>query len=153
MGFLSPRNSRAYRPLSLGRRAWLTAGAVVLSGAGIVTYAMADPGAQSDSRAGGREPAVHTLRLQSEGSGRKGLDRRETDRFSAVLVTWDNPDAKSPGTAEVRTRDAESGKWSGWQKLQDDPSQADGAEGERPRCGAVRSRCGPVTPTVSRCGS
>ncbi|WP_405647687.1 FG-GAP-like repeat-containing protein [Streptomyces sp. NBC_00019] len=128
---MSPRNSRAYRPLSLGRRAWLTAGAVVLSGAGIVTYAMADPGAQSDSRAGGREPAVHTLRLQSEGSGRKGLDRRETDRFSAVLVTWDNPDAKSPGTAEVRTRDAESGKWSGWQKLQDDPSQADGAEGER----------------------
>nr|WP_307026766.1 FG-GAP-like repeat-containing protein [Streptomyces canus] len=131
MGFLSPRNSRAYRPLSLRRRAWLTAGAVLLSGAGIATYAMADPGAQSDSKAGGREPAVHTLRLQSEGAGRKGLDRRETDRFSAVLVTWDNPDAKSPGTAEVRTRDAESGKWSGWQKLQDDPSQADGAEGER----------------------
>ncbi|MFD3835080.1 N-acetylmuramoyl-L-alanine amidase [Streptomyces sp. NPDC058642] len=92
---------------------------------------MADPGAQPDSKAGGREPVVHTLRLQSEGAGRKGLDRRETERFSAVLVTWDNPDAKSPGTAEVRTRDAESGKWSSWHKLQDDPSQADGAEGER----------------------
>ncbi|MFF4273135.1 FG-GAP-like repeat-containing protein [Streptomyces sp. NPDC001536] len=103
----------------------------MLSGAGIVTYAMADPSAQSDGKAGSRASAVHTLKLQSEGSGRKGLDRRETDRFSAVLVTWDDPDAKSPGTAEVRTRDAESGTWSGWQKLQDDPSQADGAEGER----------------------
>ncbi|MES5816550.1 N-acetylmuramoyl-L-alanine amidase [Streptomyces sp. RG80] len=128
---MSPRNSRAYRPLSLRRRAWLTAGAVVLSGAGIVTYAMADPSTQSDGRAGSREAAIHTLKLQSEGSGRKGLGRRDTDPFSAVLVTWDNPEAKSPGTAEVRTRDAESGKWSGWQKLQDDPSQADGAEGER----------------------
>ncbi|MDN3024456.1 N-acetylmuramoyl-L-alanine amidase [Streptomyces sp. S.PB5] len=129
---MSPRSSRAYKPLSLRRRAWLTAGAVLLSGAGIATYAMADPSAQSDDgRAGSRAPVIHTVRLQSEGAGRKGLDKRETDPFSAVLVTWDDPEAKSPGTAEVRTRDAGSGKWSGWQKLQDEPSQADGAEGER----------------------
>jgi hypothetical protein len=128
---LSPRRSRAYKPLSLRRRAWLTAGAVLLSGAGIATYAIADPGTRSDGKAGGREPAIHTLKLQNEGSGRKGLDKRETERFSALLVTWDNPEAKSPGTAEVRTRDIETGKWSGWRKLQDEPSQADGAEGER----------------------
>ncbi|PWI17627.1 hypothetical protein DI272_28265 [Streptomyces sp. Act143] len=128
---MSPRRSRAYRPLSLKRRAWLTAGAVVLSGAGIVTYAMADQDTQSDGGPGHRAPAIHTLKLQSEGAGRKGLDKRGTDRFSALLVTWDDAAAKAKGTPEVRTRDLETGTWSGWQKLVVDPSQADGAEGER----------------------
>ncbi|MEU6377754.1 FG-GAP-like repeat-containing protein [Streptomyces sp. NPDC046909] len=103
----------------------------MLSGAGIVTYAMADQGAQSDGKAGTRKAAVHTLKLQSEGAGRKGLAKRDTNRFSALLVTWDDADAKAKGTPEVRTRDLETGKWSGWQKLTVDPSQADGAEGER----------------------
>jgi hypothetical protein len=129
---LSPRSTRAYKPLSLKGRAWLTAGAVVLSGAGIVTYAIADPSsAPSDDRSQGRKPSIHTLKLQNEGSGRKGLDKRGTDRFSAVLVTWNDPDAKVKGTPEVRTRDIETGKWSGWQPLEVEPNQADGAEGER----------------------
>ena len=43
-GFVvSRRTSHAYRPLSLKRRAWLTLGAVVLGGAGVVTYAVASP--------------------------------------------------------------------------------------------------------------
>nr|WP_211283762.1 N-acetylmuramoyl-L-alanine amidase [Streptomyces antibioticus] len=103
----------------------------MLSGAGIVTYAMADQGAQSDDGAAARKAAVHTLKLQSAGAGRKGLGKRDTDRFSALLVTWDDADAKAKGTPEVRTRDLETGKWSGWRKLTVDPSQADGAEGER----------------------
>lgn len=69
----------------------------MLSGAGIVTYAMADQGARSDGKAGGREPAVHTLKLQSEGAGRRGLAKRGTERFSAVLLTWDDADAKAKG--------------------------------------------------------
>ncbi|WP_225836190.1 FG-GAP-like repeat-containing protein [Streptomyces sp. NK08204] len=133
---MSPRRTHAYKPLSLKRRAWLTAGAVVLSGAGIVTYAIADPAAQSDGKGQSRKASIHTLKLADKGSGRKGLDKTDTDRFSAVLLTWDNPDAKSKGTPEVRTRDVETGKWSGWQKLVDDPFQADGAEGDR--AGAVR---------------
>ncbi|MDG9720763.1 FG-GAP-like repeat-containing protein [Streptomyces sp. DH24] len=128
---MSPRTTRAYKPLSLKRRAWLTAGAVVLSGAGIVTYAVADPSAPSDDRSQGRKPSIHTLKLQNEGSGRKGLDKRGTDRFSAVLVTWNDPDAKVKGTPEVRTRDIETGKWSGWQQLDVEPNQAEGAEAER----------------------
>lgn len=128
---MSPRKSHAYRPLSLRRRAWLTLGAVVLSGAGVVTYAMADQSAQSDAKGQGREPAVHTLKLRNEGGGRKGLAKQETDRFSAVLVTWDDPEANAKGTPEVRTRDLTTGKWSGWQKLENEPNQADGAEGER----------------------
>ncbi len=113
------------------RRAWLTVGAVVLSGAGVVTYAMADQPARSDAKGQGRAPAVHTLKLRNEGGGRKGLAKQETNRFSAVLVTWDDPEAGAKGTPQVRTRDLETGKWSGWQKLTVEPNQADGAEGER----------------------
>ncbi|WP_328873410.1 FG-GAP-like repeat-containing protein [Streptomyces sp. NBC_00287] len=128
---MSPRRTHAYKPLSLKRRAWLTVGAVVLSGAGVVTYAMADQSTPSDDKAGEREPSVHTLKLENEGAGRKGLDRQGTDRFSAVVVTWDDPEAKTKGTPEVRTRDVETGEWSGWRKLVLEPSQADGAEAER----------------------
>ncbi|MBC2901427.1 FG-GAP-like repeat-containing protein [Streptomyces cupreus] len=128
---MSPRSTHAYKPLSLKRRAWLTVGAVVLSGAGVVTYAMADQSTPSDDKAGEREPSVHTLKLENEGSGRKGLDKRDTERFSAVVVTWDDPEAETNGTPEVRTRDIETGKWSDWQKLVLEPSQADGAEAER----------------------
>ncbi|NUO44756.1 MAG: hypothetical protein HOV82_22310, partial [Streptomyces sp.] len=92
---------------------------------------MADQGARSDGKAGSRKPAVHTLKLQSEGAGRKGLAKRGTERFSAVLLTWDDAEARAKGRPEVRTRDLETGKWSGWQKLTVDPSQAEGAEGER----------------------
>lgn len=118
--------------MSLKRRAWLTLGAVVLSGAGVVTYAIADPGTQArGGKEAGRKPATHTLRLKDHGGGRKGLDQRETERFSAVVVTWDDPRAKAKGTPEVRTRDLETGAWSAWQKLPAEPNQADGAEGAR----------------------
>ncbi|MFI1418409.1 FG-GAP-like repeat-containing protein [Streptomyces sp. NPDC020731] len=129
---MSPRRTHAYKPLSLKRRAWLTVGAVVLGGAGVVTYAVADqPSAPADPRAKARKPSIHTLELENRGAGRRGLDRQATERFSAVLVTWDNPEADAKGTPEVRTRDLETGKWSGWQTLEDEPNQADGAEGER----------------------
>ncbi|WP_333776297.1 FG-GAP-like repeat-containing protein [Streptomyces sp. IBSBF 3136] len=102
----------------------------MLSGAGIVTYAMADPAARSGGGQG-RAPSVHTLKLENRGSGRKGLGQKGTDRFSALLLTWNDADAEAKGTPEVRTRDRETGKWSGWQKLPDDPYQADGAEAAR----------------------
>ncbi|MER7490678.1 FG-GAP-like repeat-containing protein [Streptomyces sp. NPDC126497] len=129
---MSPRRTHAYKPLSLKRRAWLTVGAVVLSGAGVATYAVADQtSAPEDPGVEARDPSIHTLKLENRGAGRRGLDRQETERFSAVLVTWDNPEADAKGTPQVRTRDLETGKWSGWQELEDEPSQADGAEGER----------------------
>ncbi|KUN85882.1 hypothetical protein AQJ66_13110 [Streptomyces bungoensis] len=127
---MSPRSTHAYRPLSLKRRAWLTLGAVVLGGAGAVTYAVASPGRQ-DGKEATRKASVHTLKLQNRGSGRRGLDQQSTDRFSALLLTWDDAQAEAKGTPEVRTKDRETGKWSGWQKLPDDPYQADGAEAKR----------------------
>ncbi|MEU1202981.1 FG-GAP-like repeat-containing protein [Streptomyces sp. NPDC005813] len=103
----------------------------MLGGAGAVTYAVANPSAQPDDPAGARKPAVHTVKLKDKGAGRKGLGKQDTDRFSAVLLTWSDPDAKPKGTPEVRYRERESGKWSGWQKLPDDPFSADGEEGRK----------------------
>ncbi|MGW3725103.1 FG-GAP-like repeat-containing protein [Streptomyces sp. NPDC000851] len=103
----------------------------MLSGAGVVTYAIADPSAPADAKRESRKPSVHTLKLKDEGRGRKGLDRRDTDRFSAVVLTWDDPEAAAKGRPQVRTRDIETGKWSAWQTVEKEPSQADGAEAER----------------------
>lgn len=131
VGQLSPRKTHAYTPLSLKRRAWLTIGAVLLGGAGVATYAIAGPAAKPDGDRAGRKPAVHTVKLQDKGAGRKGLDKQGTDRFSAVMLTWDNPHAKLKGTPEVRYRATETGDWSGWQKVDDVEFSADGAEAER----------------------
>ncbi|WP_406172897.1 FG-GAP-like repeat-containing protein [Streptomyces sp. NBC_00996] len=128
---MSRRTTHAYKPLSLKRRAWLTIGAVVLGGAGAVTYAVANPSDGPDQDGKGRKPAIHTVKLKDKGAGRKGLDKQDTDRFSAVLLTWSDPDAKPKGTPEVRYREKDSGEWSGWLKLPDDPFSADGKEAER----------------------
>ncbi|MGI5377747.1 N-acetylmuramoyl-L-alanine amidase [Streptomyces sp. CA-251387] len=103
----------------------------MLSGAGVVTYAIAEPSAPADAKRETRKPSIHTLGLKDRGSGRKGLAKQDTDRFSAVVLTWNDPEKQAKGTPEVRTRDIETGKWSDWQKVTLEPSQADGAEGER----------------------
>ncbi|TXS54044.1 hypothetical protein EAO75_02105, partial [Streptomyces sp. uw30] len=92
---------------------------------------MADPSAPAGTKRESRAPAIHTLKLKDRGSGRKGLPKQDTDRFSAVVLTWTDPEAKAKGTPEVRTRDLETGEWSGWQKVTVEPNQADGEEGAR----------------------
>ncbi|WP_128379070.1 FG-GAP-like repeat-containing protein [Streptomyces cavernae] len=130
---MSRRTTRAYKPLSLRRRAWLTAGAVVLSGAGIITYAVAGPsGPEEPAAKDARRPAaVHTVKLKDQGAGHKGLAKQDTERFSAAMLTWDEAHAKLRGTAEIRYRALGTDEWSDWQKLDDDPFSADGAEAER----------------------
>ncbi|GEC07884.1 hypothetical protein SSP24_55390 [Streptomyces spinoverrucosus] len=104
-----------------------------------MTYAIAEPSAPADAKRESRKPSIHTLKLKDRGSGRKGLAKQDTDRFSAVVLTWNDPEAQAKGTPEVRSRDIETGKWSGWQKVAVEPSQADGAEGAQ---AALRGRHG-----------
>ncbi|WBB63588.1 N-acetylmuramoyl-L-alanine amidase [Streptomyces sp. WMMC500] len=123
---MSPRRSHAYRPLSLRRRAWLTLGAVVLGGAGVVTVAVADPGSGSADPAAGlepRKPAVHGIDLAGDGA-RQEVDRTSTERFSMVGVSWSNERRDLGGAAEVRTRSAETGAWSGWRTLDTEAGSA-----------------------------
>ncbi|MEV5010360.1 hypothetical protein [Streptomyces sp. NPDC055692] len=108
---------------------WLTGGAAVLTGAGVVTYAMASPPEQP--RGHERIPAVRTLRPADQGEGHWALPQWDTDRFSAALLTWDDPRAELGGTAELRSRSVATGEWSDWRSLPDDPLSADGAEAQR----------------------
>lgn len=116
----SARSTHAYRPLSLKRRAWLTIGAVVLGGAGAVTYAMAessDVSRPDDASRGKRPVSVHDIALKADGAGQRDLPRTSTEQFSLLGVSWTGVTKELEGTAQVRTRSIESGKWTGWQHL------------------------------------
>ncbi|MEU7643583.1 FG-GAP-like repeat-containing protein [Streptomyces huasconensis] len=122
-----PRTTHAYRPLSPRRRAWLTIGAVVLGGAGAVTYAVAGPNSGvpgADPRAE-RPAGVRDLALQADGAARE-LPRTSTGPFSLLGVSWSDATQELAGTAQVRTRAIGSGKWSGWRALKTE--QAEKAE-------------------------
>ncbi|MFI5657282.1 N-acetylmuramoyl-L-alanine amidase [Streptomyces sp. NPDC051684] len=102
-------------------------GAVVVGGAGVVTYAMADPGTDAAPAAAYRAAAVHTLGLETK-ADRKVVPRKSTQRFNAVSVTWKNPKDRIDGTAQFRARDAASGTWGSWTTLPKETNDADGAE-------------------------
>ncbi|MFG3309647.1 N-acetylmuramoyl-L-alanine amidase [Streptomyces wuyuanensis] len=83
------------------------------------------------------KPEARTARLATSDDGLSAsLTQRETDRFSMLGVTWTDPAARVAGTVEVRTRSAESGKWSGWLQL-----EGDSGPGER---GAARGGTEPA---------
>nr|WP_258021877.1 FG-GAP-like repeat-containing protein [Streptomyces anatolicus] len=130
------RTTHAYRPLSLKRRAWLTIGAVVLGGAGAVTYATAGPNSgdgPADPRAE-RPARVHDLALKGDGAAKGELPRTSTEQFSLLGVSWSGATAELKGTARVRTRALGSGKWSGWRTLglEPHPSEAGARAASQP---------------------
>ncbi|MEB8338629.1 N-acetylmuramoyl-L-alanine amidase [Streptomyces endophyticus] len=104
-------------------------GAVVVGGAGVVSYAMAEPGTEVAGTAAYRAAAVHTLGLETK-ADRKVVPQKSTKPFNAVSVTWKNPKDKIDGTAQFRARDAASGAWGSWTTLPKDTNDADGAERE-----------------------
>ncbi|MFJ6650231.1 N-acetylmuramoyl-L-alanine amidase [Streptomyces sp. NPDC091290] len=66
----------------------------------------------------------------------QGLSRRTVRPFSLVGVVWDDPAAELHGRVQVRTREAATGVWSGWQDVEThnadhaaDPDTAEGAPG------------------------
>ncbi|MFI9800228.1 MULTISPECIES: peptidoglycan recognition protein [unclassified Streptomyces] len=66
----------------------------------------------------------------------QGLSRRTVRPFSLVGVVWDDPAAELLGRVQVRTREAATGVWSGWQDVEThnadhaaDPDTAEGAPG------------------------
>ncbi len=119
VGALTRRTTHAYRPLSMKRRAWITLGAVLLGGGGVATYAMADPpaGTPADEARSKRPVRVYDLSLPGQGPKRE-LPRTSTKLFSLLGVSWDAAEKELEGTAQVRTRSAETGTWSGWKDLE-----------------------------------
>ncbi|MGW1026483.1 N-acetylmuramoyl-L-alanine amidase [Streptomyces sp. NPDC002577] len=98
------------------RRAWLTLGAVLLGGGGLVTYAVASPSA--DPGRAKRPVKVYDLALKGSASDKRELPRTGTEQFSMVGVSWTGGAKRLKGTAQVRTRSRETGEWSAWQDLE-----------------------------------
>ncbi|MET9733475.1 peptidoglycan recognition protein [Streptomyces sp. NPDC006458] len=100
------------------RRAWLTLGAVVLGGGGVVGYAMASPSSEHQDTGRAKRPVkIYQLALKGTSGGKRELPRTETEQFSLVGVTWTGVTKELDGRAQVRTRDLETGDWSAWHDL------------------------------------
>lgn len=79
------------------RPAWLTAGAVLLSGAGIVVCAVGLPPAQPQGH--GREPAGHPVHATDGRGGRTPSPHRGADRFGGALPARDTTGAEHTSAA------------------------------------------------------
>ncbi|MFD6994873.1 N-acetylmuramoyl-L-alanine amidase [Streptomyces mirabilis] len=101
------------------RRAWLTLGAVVLGGGGVVTYAVAGPSSDPGAAGRAKRPAkVYDLALKGGTGDKRELPRTDTERFSMLGVSWTGAAKRLDGTAQVRTRSLDTGRWSAWQDLE-----------------------------------
>ncbi|MEV6058020.1 peptidoglycan recognition protein [Streptomyces sp. NPDC052107] len=113
------------------RRAWLTLGAVVLGGGGLVTYAVASPSGGPGAAGRAKRPVkVYDLALKGTTGGKQELPRTSTQQFSLVGVSWTGAVKRLDGTAQVRTRSLDSGAWSAWHDLEVniDPPEHPGAK-------------------------
>lgn len=127
---MSPRRkAHAYKPLSMKRRAWLTLGAVVAGGAGMVTIAVAGPSGDGPAKGPAERPAkLRTLGLGEGKAGERSLPSTETEEFSLVGIGWGDAKTRVTGDARIRTRDAVTGEWTGWRPLDLDAHLPDGTE-------------------------
>ncbi|MFE9608054.1 peptidoglycan recognition protein [Streptomyces sp. NPDC006012] len=116
------------------RRVWLTLGAVVLGGGGVVSYAVASPADGHGTGARAERPAkVFALGLKTATSSKRELGRTSTQQFSLLGVSWTGAAHRLNGTAQVRTRSLDTGEWSAWHDLE----MADPHEGPEAAAGGA----------------
>ncbi|TQK52325.1 FG-GAP repeat protein [Streptomyces sp. SLBN-118] len=129
------------------RRAWLTLGAVVLGGAGVVTVATANPSHTPEPpRQNERAAKLRSIALAKGTATDRELPSTTTEPFSLIGIGWDNASVKPEGLAQVRTRSVETGKWSGWQTLELNSEDApDGSEAAGGRGASEPLWVGPST--------
>jgi hypothetical protein len=114
---MSPRRSRARGALGRSRVIWLAVGAAVLGGAGPATVAVGAPAERSGTADTARPASARTMAFAGTGRTVRTLPRTETEAFSLVGVSWSDHTRRFDGTAQIRTRSAETGEWSGWLDL------------------------------------
>ncbi|OXY96459.1 peptidoglycan recognition protein family protein [Streptomyces diastatochromogenes] len=91
-------------------------------------------------------PLVPRSRSRVAGAApEQGLYRAGVRHFSLVGVVWDDPDTELHGRAQVRTRSAASGAWTGWQDIETHNGEhgADPGTAER-SSGRVRGATAPL---------
>ncbi|WP_406315434.1 N-acetylmuramoyl-L-alanine amidase [Streptomyces sp. NBC_00118] len=100
------------------RRAWITLGAVVLGGGGLVTYAVATPSQDPEAGRAKRPVKVYDLALKGTTSGKRELPGTQTKQFSMLGVSWTGATKRLHGSAQLRTRSLETGAWTAWKDLE-----------------------------------
>ncbi|MBO8190421.1 N-acetylmuramoyl-L-alanine amidase [Streptomyces oryzae] len=92
------------------------------------------PGHTQSLRFAGAAGESAGARAPGESGSAVRLAARTVHPYSLVGAVWDRADEALPGRIQVRTRNADTGRWSGWQALDVHPSGARGAdEGSRAR--------------------
>ncbi|MFP8906445.1 N-acetylmuramoyl-L-alanine amidase [Streptomyces atacamensis] len=115
------------------RRTWLAVGSVVLGGSVVTTVAVTTTSGTSDEQARGegmRPVAAYTETFQGGDPGKRSVPRKDTRPFSMLGVSWEDPEAELDGTAQIRTRSAETGQWTRWQDLDLDIRPPETDEGD-----------------------
>ncbi|MFE5025628.1 N-acetylmuramoyl-L-alanine amidase [Streptomyces sp. NPDC056656] len=111
------------------RRAWITLGAVVLGGGGLVTYAVATPSQDPGAAGRAKRPVkVYDLALKGTASGKRELPGTQTKQFSMLGVSWTGATKRLHGSAQVRTRSLETGAWTAWKDLEANVDPLEGPE-------------------------
>ncbi|WP_329581038.1 N-acetylmuramoyl-L-alanine amidase [Streptomyces sp. NBC_01361] len=111
------------------RRAWITLGAVVLGGGGLVTYAVATPSQDPGAAGRAKRPVkVYDLALKGTTSGKRELPGTQTKQFSMLGVSWTGATKRLHGSAQVRTRSLETGAWTAWKYLEANVDPLEGPE-------------------------
>ncbi len=114
---MSPRGIRARRPRVPKRTIWLAAGVVVLAGTGVTAVSVTGGSGGSGADDASRPAQAHTLSLDGKDPKKRELPRTDTQMFSLVGVSWEDSADDFEGTAQIRTRGAESGTWTDWRDL------------------------------------
>ncbi|MZE44657.1 hypothetical protein GTY49_17215, partial [Streptomyces sp. SID5477] len=99
------------------RTIWLAAGTVVLAGTGVTAVSVTGGSGGTGADDTSRPARAHTLALDGKDAKKRELPRTETQLFSLIGVSWEDGADDFEGTAQIRTRSAESGTWTGWRDL------------------------------------
>lgn len=134
-GTLIPKSNSAARAIIRGGTPWLVVGAVVLGGTATAPGALAGTPQGRITDTTDTRPVSRSLPLERDSSTRRSLPRTGTETFSLLGLAWRDSPHTFEGTAQIRTRNAETGTWTEWQDLEFDvrpPESAEGREaGER----------------------
>ncbi|MEU9983533.1 N-acetylmuramoyl-L-alanine amidase [Streptomyces sp. NPDC050856] len=80
----------------------------------------------TEAKSGPVKADTRTAALRTSGDRRSAsLKQDRAKPFSMLGITWTDPAATVGGTVEVRTRDAATGQWSPWLKLESDSGQGE----------------------------
>lgn len=76
--------------------------------------------------------------------GTRQIGARTVRPYSMLGVVWDRGDEEFHGTIRVRTREADTGRWSAWHELDSHPGDAPGAETPEAPGDEVRGATAPL---------